>query len=157
MPCGCHDARSLGSRYASARAEDGNRGSVKVERPFEGFIRGNGGIIPRSSEEIQGILYLREEAIPELDRAIDVERSQRSDHVILCRLDCCFGGVHMMAVWLNKLNVGILAAYECFDDLGAFVVEDVEPRLDTLLSEVCIQFLEHFDHVVVVSGGEWLQ
>ena len=41
-----------------------------------------------------------------------------------------------MAVWLNKLNVGILAAYERFDGLGALVVEDVEPRLDTLLSEV---------------------
>ena len=29
----------------------------------------------------------------------------------------------------------ILAAYERFDCLGKFVVEDVEPRLDTSLSE----------------------
>ena len=74
-------------------------------------------------------MYLWEEAIPELDRAIDVQRSQRSDHVVFCRLDCCFSGIHTMVVWLDKLNVGILAAYERLDSLGAFVVEDVEPRL----------------------------
>ena len=33
----------------------------------------------------------------------------------------------------------------------------VEPRLDTSLSEVCIQVLERVDHVVIVSGGEWSQ
>ena len=51
-----------------------------------------------------------------------------------------------MVVRLDKLYVGILAACERFDGLGTFVVEDVEPRLDTSLSEVCIQFLECFYH-----------
>ena len=60
-----------------------------------------------------------------------------------------------MVVWLDKLYVGILAAYERFYSLGTFVVEDVEPRLDTSLSEVCIQFLKRFYHVVIVLGGEW--
>ena len=41
-----------------------------------------------------------------------------------------------MGVWLDKLNAGLLAAYERFDSLGTFVVEEVEPRLNTSLSEV---------------------
>ena len=57
-----------------------------------------------------------------------------------------------MVVRLDKFYVGILAAYEHFDGLGALVVEDVHTRFDTSLSEIRVQFLERLDHVVAVSG-----
>ena len=67
-----------------------------------------------------------EKLVPYLERAGGVDGCQGCQEVVLGSLNCWFGRIHLMVVWLYELDAGVIALNEVFYSLGVFIVEDVE-------------------------------
>ena len=89
------------------------------------------------------------ETVPFLVGEVGVARGESSAKVILECANCTFGGVSVMFIWGDKLEVGIVFAEVFLHGTGALVVEDVEGGRRTMLLEV---FVAHFPGFGDIQG-----
>ena len=78
------------------------------------------------------------ETVPFLVGEVGVARGESSAKVILECVNCTFGGVALMFIWGDKLEVDIVFAEGSLHGTGALVVEDVEGGSRTMLLEVFV-------------------
>jgi hypothetical protein len=69
---------------------------------------------------------LGEETIPQVEREVRVCAAEASNQVILERSDGSFGGVGAVNARRNQLEIDLLAAEECLQSGGTFIVEALE-------------------------------
>ncbi len=77
-------------------------------------------------EQINHIPDLWCEAIPELEREFTVCCCQGTDKVILEGLNCVFGSIDAMVVWLDKKEVTLLLHGETLDLPAGLFVHDIQ-------------------------------
>ena len=57
---------------------------------------------------------MRDEAVPEIQGEVEVATTEAGDDVILVGLDGSFGGVGVMQVWRNELEINAGIAQKLF-------------------------------------------
>jgi hypothetical protein len=96
---------------------------------------------------------LREKFIPELKGKELVNGGKGSNKMFFEGCNGLFGGIDIMTVWQDKLNVDLA----CFDVLfyrrRTFIVHHIQCRVISLGTESCNDFNECCDHGCVSSSG----
>ena len=66
------------------------------------------------------------ELVPQLQWEVGANGGQPGQKVILYCLDGCLGGIDLMVVRLDELDLGVVGLYLCFNGTVAFVVKEMQ-------------------------------
>ena len=118
--------------------QGGKEGSVEVKVAVYGDVGRKAWVCARRAEQVESEDCLRDETVSLLGGKVGVARGESSAKMILECANRTFGGVAVMCIWRDKLEVDILLAEGFLRGTGALVVDDVECGSRTVLLEVFV-------------------
>ena len=98
-------------------------------------LRGELGVEPRATQEIECGHGLRNEAIPEMQRKMLIDAAEAGDEMILESPNRAFGRVAAVDARRDKLESDRFVGEELFERRGTFIVETLESRAKTSTAE----------------------
>ena len=152
-------------------------GCVEIEAAMKVLMRGETGIEPRSAEEVESELCLREQLVPQVHREGWIGCAKASDEVVLEGTNSSFSYISSVGARWDQLELYVFVSEEIFQGLGTFVVEFVKTGSTTVADEVVVDFfvcgedglgapiaygadmacvaieVEHEEDVLVTAGG----
>ena len=114
------------------------RRGIEVKVVIYGSVVGTNWVRARGTEQIDIEDCLGDETVPLFGWEVGVTRGQSSAKVIIEGTNCTFGGVAVMDIWGDKLEVDILFADGALHSAGLFVVKDVESGFCTVLFDIFV-------------------
>ena len=89
-------------------------------------LRGELGVEPRATQEIECGHGLRNEAIPEMQRKMLIDAAESGDEVILESSNRAFGRVAAVDARRDELKIDVFIAKELLEGGGALVVKTLK-------------------------------
>jgi hypothetical protein len=99
---------------------------------------------------------LRKKLIPQMQGKVLVDAAKTSDEMILEGADATFGCISVIHSRRYELEIDFLLMHKLLEDLGTFVVEALETRFQSGLSEMFVEGLVGAKDARSGSIFEWL-
>jgi hypothetical protein len=104
--------------------------------------------------QIQCVLHLWGQLVPQLDGEVFVCGCECSNKCIFVCLDCAFGCVYLVVMRLNKLQFTLLFCEEFFDVLGGLVAHDIYLGLEAFGCKYIELFCLSFKDAYIVHSRD---
>ncbi len=106
---------------------------IKIVGSVELCVRGFRGIVSGGAEEVQRILCLFCEVIPELQWKILVRCAESTDEVGFKCLDCLFCRADAVVIWFDELPFAVFFVQVFLEGCYCLIVSSVQLRFETFL------------------------